>query len=232
MKKTTLLIVILVLASTMLTGCFNKAADAPASINPFTWFDVTLERTLAENCANGKNQVIIEGEIYTCPNMVSAPNNSIPDAPPPVTPPSTPPVTPKIVGAYFDACTSVDLDDDITYLKNNGEVVPNSFMFLDKNETEIAAGDYWFIDVPGDVYGQVFFPITGLTYQVRGPAKLMVGAATFWCDNGGKTPQSSQYQMIDAKKIDILYLNSYWELEGDGVIGSWVNVPPVENQPK
>jgi len=133
---------------------------------------------------------------------------------------------------YFDACNSVGLDDDITALKNNGQVVPNAFMFLDKNETEIAAGDYWFIDVPANVYGHIFFPVTGLTYQVRGPAKLMVGAATFWCDNGGSTPHDGMYQMVDAKRLDEMLLDSFWELTGDGAIGAWVKVPGVEAQPK
>ena len=105
-------------------------------------------------------------------------------------------------------------------------------MFLDKNETEIAAGDYWFIDVPANVYGHIFFPVTGLTYQVRGPAKLMVGAATFWCDNGGSTPHDGMYQMVDAKRLDEMLLDSFWELTGDGAIGAWVKVPGVEAQPK
>ena len=134
--------------------------------------------------------------------------------------------------SYFNACTSEGLDDDITALKNNGQVVPNSWMFLDKNETEIAAGDYWFIDVPANVYGHIFYPVTGLTYQVRGPAKLMVGAATFWCDNGGSTPNDGKYQMVDAKKLADMLLDSNWELAGDGAIGAWVNVPDVASQPK
>jgi len=133
---------------------------------------------------------------------------------------------------YFDACNSVDLDPSITALKNNGQVVPNAFSFLDKNEDQIAAGDYWFIDVPANVYGHIFFPVTGLTYQVRGPTKLMVGAATFWCDNGGSTSHDGMYQMVDAKRLDEMLLDSFWELAGDGAIGAWVNVPGVEAQPK
>lgn len=133
---------------------------------------------------------------------------------------------------WFGACDSVNKDPSITALKNNGTVVPNAYMFLDKNETQVAAGDYWFITVPANVYGQVFYPMSGLTYQVRGPAKLRVSAATFWCDNGGSTPHNGQYQMIDAKRIDAKYLDKNWELAGEVVIGDWVTVPGIENQPK
>ena len=133
----------------------------------------------------------------------------------------------------YDACSSEGLSPDITALKNNGQVVPNAYMFLDKNEDEIAAGDYWLIRVDSFVYGHWFYPVTGLTYQGRGNEDVIkVGAATFWCDNGGSTPHNGQYQMVDAKKLADMLLDENWELAGDGAIGAWVNIPSPENQPK
>ncbi|HBC44668.1 MAG: hypothetical protein UX08_C0024G0004 [Candidatus Collierbacteria bacterium GW2011_GWB1_45_35] len=217
------------------SACFNPMADAPAKLTDFaTWFDTERSVTTEEECSDGSLAFTVRGNIYACPSNVE----TITSAPLPSAPGSVEIVPVEAITVandgrtYFNACTSVGLDDDITALKNNGQVVPNSFMFLDKNETEVAAGDYWFIDVPENVYGHIFYPITGLTYQVRGPAKLMVSAATFWCDNGGPTPHDGMYQMVDAKKLADMLLDANWELAGDGAIGAWVVVPSVESQPK
>lgn len=194
----------------------------------------------ATGCINPAGEpgdpAIIDGEGAVCRKMGDGKYGWLLIAPPTAAKPepetSAPVTTTTKTEAYFNACTSEGLSPDITALKNNGQVVPNSWVFLDKNESEVAAGDYWLIDVPANVYGHIFYPVSGLTYQVRGPAKLMVGTATFWCDNGGSTPHDGQYQMVDAKKLADMLLDKNWELAGDGAIGRWVNVPSIENQPK
>ncbi len=136
---------------------------------------------------------------------------------------------------WYNACTSDALSEDVSALKNNGQVVPNAYSFLDRNEAEVAMPNqtgYWHIEIPANVYGHIFFPVSGLTYQVRGPGRVVVGAATFWCDNGGSTPHNAQYQMVDAKRLDEMLLDSNWELTGDGAIGAWVKIPDPANQPK
>ena len=238
-KKLTILLALLILGSLLLSAC-GAAVPAKDTCTAGKWNPFQPNVTVrfgGTNPYNAGEKCYADGKFHTyLPAPPTAPrvNEPAPQAPPRTEEPAPPVSTPSgnTSGKYFDACNSVDMDDDITHLKENGQVIPNSFMFLDKNETEVPSGDYWFINVPANVYGHVFFPVTGLTYQVRGPVKLQVGVATFWCDNGGSTPHDGQYQMLDAKRISEDCLNSNWELEDDCAIGDWVNVPPVENQPK
>ena len=140
---------------------------------------------------------------------------------------------PEVV--VYDACSSVGLSPDITALKENGVVIPNAYVFLDKNEEQIAAGDYWFIKVPSYVYGHWYYPVSGLTYQGRGleGTIIQVGTATFWCSNGGSTLHNGMYQQVDAARLTEMSLDTTtWELIGDASIGDWVNIPIPADQPK
>jgi len=142
-------------------------------------------------------------------------------------------IAPEVV--VYDACSSVGLSPDITALKENGVVIPNAYVFLDKNEEQIAAGDYWFIKVPSYVYGHWYYPVSGLTYQGRGleGTIIQVGTATFWCSNGGSTLHNGMYQQVDAARLTEMALDTTtWVLIGDASIGDWVNIPIPADQPK
>ena len=184
--------------------------------------------------------------VFSSPAPLSAPVTTLNQTDPAKTEPGvlpTPVLQPtsqtEVNIVWYNACTSDPLSADISALKNNGQVVPDAYKFMDKNEVQVPAGDYWNIDVPEGVYGHVFYPMSGLTYQVRGPARIRVGAATFWCDNLGRASDGTvsshlgMYQMVNAKMLDAKWLDKYNELAGDVVtIGDWVKVPDVANQPK
>jgi len=123
---------------------------------------------------------------------------------------------PTIPSGFFNACSSEGLDDNIVALSNN------TYQFRDKNQDEITAGDYWFVYVPTGVYGQVFFPITGVTYQVRGPAQLQVGAGTFWC-NDLSSANNGEYIIVNSQKLALGQIET---------IGSWAKIPSISFQPK
>ncbi|OQA82885.1 MAG: hypothetical protein BWY29_00641 [Microgenomates group bacterium ADurb.Bin238] len=111
---------------------------------------------------------------------------------------------------WLNACTS-EPEEQVTQLVETGQPVPNAWMFLDKNEAEVAAGNLWAIEVPTGVYGQVFIPATGLTLEVRGPGRIRVGAATFWCNDTGDQPHHGQMRVLDAKNLP-------------EPVGDWVNI--------
>lgn len=120
------------------------------------------------------------------------------------------PVNSNEQATRFNACNSED-QEQVTQLVENGQAVNRAWMFLDKNESEVAAGDLWTIEIPTGVYGQVFVPTTGMTYEVRGPGHVRVGAATFWCDDIGDSSHHGQMRALNATRLP-------------EPIGDWVNI--------
>lgn len=111
---------------------------------------------------------------------------------------------------WLNSCDS-EKREQVTQLVENGQAVNRAWMFLDKNESEVAAGDLWTIEIPTGVYGQVFVPTTGMTYEVRGPGHVRVGAATFWCNDTGDQPHHGQMRALNATRLP-------------EPIGDWVNI--------
>jgi len=120
------------------------------------------------------------------------------------------PVNSNEQATRFNACNSED-QEQVTQLVENGQAVNRAWMFLDKNESEVAAGDLWAIEIPTGVYGQVFVPTTGMTYEVRGPGHVRVGAATFWCDDIGDSSHNGKMRALNATRLP-------------EPIGDWVNI--------
>jgi len=118
--------------------------------------------------------------------------------------------TTPIPSVWLNACTS-EAQEQVTQLVETGQPVPNAWMFLDKNEAEVATGDLWSIEIPTGVYGQVFIPATGMTYELRGPGRIRVGAATFWCNDTGDTVNHGNMRLLDAQHLP-------------NPIGQWVDI--------
>lgn len=126
-----------------------------------------------------------------------------------------PQATPDAASSGLSSCALAE-GKDIENLVENGQTIDNAFVFLDRSSAQVKAGNTWTISVENGVYGQVFFPLSGLTYQVRGPATLtQVGRATFWCDDVSDQ-NNGQYVMIDATALAKGQIK---------LIGQWVDVP-------
>lgn len=147
------------------------------------------------------------------------------DAPAEVAKPEATVVAPKETDGkstvFLDACNSVG-KPNVTNLVENGQKVENAFVFLDKNEADVKADDLHNVSVPAGVYGQGFYPVTGATFQFRGPGNFRFGRATVWCGDIS-TINSGMYVQINAQKLSIGQIE---------LVGNWVAIPPVEQQPK
>jgi len=90
-------------------------------------------------------------------------------------------------------------------LVENGTVIPNAFMGLDLNRTEVDAGLRYVLDVPTGTYVQYFEAWTGTTWEAVGPTQVTATAWTSWCNNSGWIGQqgfpTGQHRMLNANSL-------------------------------
>ena len=99
MKRSILLVTLLLIVSILLTGCNNPRAENEAQwYLPWTWGDKTLQQSIEEGCQGGAISTSIAGSVYPCPSTTSdapaAPTPASPTAAPAVQPPTPEPVAP------------------------------------------------------------------------------------------------------------------------------------------
>ena len=90
-------------------------------------------------------------------------------------------------------------------LRENGQVVPNAFMGLDLNRTEVKAGLRYVISVPENAYVQYFQAWDGTTWEAVGPTQVTATAWTSWCNNSGWISQNGfptgQHRQLNANRL-------------------------------
>jgi hypothetical protein len=90
-------------------------------------------------------------------------------------------------------------------LVENGTVIPNAFMGLDLNRTEVDAGLRYVLDVPTGTYVQYFEAWTGTTWEAVGPTQVTATAWTSWCNNSGWISQNGfptgQHRQLNANRL-------------------------------
>lgn len=90
-------------------------------------------------------------------------------------------------------------------LRENGAVIPNAYMGLDLNRTEVDAGLRYVISVPENAYAQYFQAWDGTTWEAVGPTQVTATAWTAWCQNGGWIAEqgfpNGQHRMLNANSL-------------------------------
>lgn len=90
-------------------------------------------------------------------------------------------------------------------LRENGAVIPNAYMGLDLNRTEVDAGLRYVVTIPENVYAQYFQAWDGATWEAVGPTQVTATAWTAWCQNGGWIAEqgfpSGQHRMLNANSL-------------------------------
>ena len=194
-KKMLLVVTLLVLVSFMLTACNNPRAEKPGNFWPWTWGDKILEQSLQEGCIGGATSTVIDGSTYTCPGIVQAP------------PPSPEPVvtaTPEdILVITWNPCEQgANPELQIEPLVENGETVPDAFMGLDLNRSEVNSGMKYSLYLSSTAYAQFFNAWDGMTRDAKGQGTFESTAYTVWCMSSNYRAEiSGRFQIMDAKNI-------------------------------
>ena len=109
-----------------------------------------------------------------------------------------------IGGTVLSACQE-NPAIQIEPLRENGAVIPNAYMGLDLNRTEVDAGLRYVISVPENAYAQYFQAWDGTTWEAVGPTQVIATAWTAWCQNGGWIAEqgfpNGQHRMLNANSL-------------------------------
>lgn len=112
---------------------------------------------------------------------------------------------PNMVGSQTINACAENPALQIEPLRENGQVVPNAFMGLDLNRTEVDSGLRYVLDIPSGTYVQYFEAWTGTTWEATGPTTVVATAWTSWCQNSGWISEqgfpNGQHRQLNANRL-------------------------------
>jgi len=170
-KKSSYGIVAILIATALLSACTNPAADRPGKwYEVGRWWDTPLSVSLAEKCADGREQALVGDGIYDCP---AAGTGS--DAPPYI--PTTAPAATLAPTAPEAAPAATQAAPVAGTCSRDGQSVAN-----DSNRQRTAMSYFGGTSEACIFYGEVNF---GLTKDGKGLTVLMVIPANWTLNVNG-----------------------------------------------